>query len=274
MAPKAGAVTDAAGNAAPPTERLAGSWVGSVKGQQSEGAEEVDTPAEEVIGEGPELIWLLLLLLPCVCCFCLLLLVVLRRKRRKRQSGAVKPVVANELLRMYLTQAINNEDLTKEVLKPRSAALTLLTKVIDQAIEQKQTLTQAAADALGEGRTLPQPLADTLADRFEAQFGHAPESEAELVSLLKTWIDDAARGGAGAVAVPPKLLAEAFDGWHRPRRRRGVWRPQQRRRASSEREALMAMKGRIEEYTSAVARRTRPGAPRAALVRSGDVGVE
>ena len=227
MAPKAGAVTDAAGNAAPPTERLAGSWVGSVKGQQSEGAEEVDTPAEEVIGEGPELMWLLLLLLPCVCCFCLLLLVVLRRKRRKRQSGAVKPVVANELLRMYLTQAINNEDLTKEVLKPRSAALTLLTKVIDQAIEQKQTLTQAAADALGEGRTLPQPLADTLADRFEAQFGPRPSRRRnssypqDLDRRRGARRRRRRRGAAEAARRGVRWLAQ------RPRRRRGVWWPQQ-----------------------------------------------
>ena len=39
----------------------------------------------------------------------------------------------------------------------------------------------------------------------------AAESEAELVSLLKTITDDAARGGAGAVAVPPKLLLEDFS---------------------------------------------------------------
>ena len=53
--------------------------------------------------------------------------------------------------------------------------------------------------------------------------------------------------------MPPKLLAEAFDGWHNDRAADEAFGGRNNDGAPpSEREALMAMKGRIEEYTSAV----------------------
>ena len=159
VAPRPGAVTDPAGNAAPAVEVLAGSWVGTKAGLGNDGggggtqAGEVESVAREEMGDEFPLIYLLLLLLiPCVCC-CLLLLLCLLRKRRNKRPPAIQPIQGNDLLRMYLRQAMEQTearkgDLGKEVLQPRSAALTLLTKVIDQAIAQKQTLSEAAADAI------------------------------------------------------------------------------------------------------------------------------
>ena len=67
--------------------------------------------------------------------------------------------------------------------------------------------------------------------------------------------------------MPPKLLAEAFDGWHNDRAADEAFGGRNNDGAPpSEREALMAMKGRIEEYTSAV-REAERGAVRDGAVR-------